>query len=382
MEKMNPKLPIYFILPLFLGFSLLLPSISQTEEPSLAPDLDLSSAITLDLDKELVTIEKFHLRSKWGVTNIQGQIKNILSRAVAKLEINFPEMPLNYLKELCPPELTFLKNLVFSENSSFTSRLHYSNEPKVESFIQGEIYIQEDEIDLPTYSFHLQDIQGKVPFVQDIPPKEKELNQEGISPVRMPVSNSNGANNFFIQKIQWKGVQLQDVHAGLSWQNSILNLKGISGTLFHGQIKGEGRLFFRGKSPEYELNFTFQDLNMKEISQIINPERLAMKGTLQGQLKIGGKGKSIDLFEGEFTTAPGGGRIVIKEMEKIIDKVPAQLDSKSVKLLLKLMEDYHYTKGKISLSLEEDQTLKTHLYFEGKEGKRDIELYLHDLFKP
>ena len=185
-----------------------------------------------------------------------------------------------------------------------------------------------------------------------------------------------------IQGIQWKDLRVDNLQARLGWQDLTLNIKELSGTIFRGKVEGKGSLSFQDKPPHYELSFSFQDLHMEEISQIINPEKIEMEGRLGGKLRIGGWERNLNVFTGEFTTAPPGGRIKVKQMPDILDKLPLELDKQSVTLLLESLKDYHYTEGKITLSLEEDQKIKSHLFFQGEQGTRDIDLYLHDFSKP
>ncbi|MFH1281952.1 MAG: hypothetical protein ABIH91_04490, partial [Candidatus Omnitrophota bacterium] len=98
-------------------------------------------------------------------------------------------------------------------------------------------------------------------------------------------------------------------------------------------------------------------------------------GMFSGEIKLKGQGAVIEALGGNFLAHPSGGTLVIMNT-KFLENIVLSM-RQPVNLLVESFKDYHYNAGVMDLSLEHNNVMLK-MSLDGKTGKRDLNVVLHD----
>jgi hypothetical protein len=129
------------------------------------------------------------------------------------------------------------------------------------------------------------------------------------------------------------------------------------------------------KEITYDAVMSLNSVNIGLLAKSLGAsEKVDIKGTMSGEISLGGKDFRIDTVKGEFTTTGPGGTIIIND-EEFINRLAKQ-SKQPVEMIRDSFKFYNYTKGTLSVSKDKDAIL-LHLLMDGLQGKRDLTIALH-----
>ena len=184
-----------------------------------------------------------------------------------------------------------------------------------------------------------------------------------------------GRMNMAVEQVAvGKGV-IDGVDGIVTLEGRTVFLEFFSARTFGGRLEGSVTLNVSAL-PEYLAEVRLSDVAIDRIVEDFElADKFFMDGKVSGDLVLQGKGAGINVLNGSFSTALGGGNLVIKDtrfMENIAQRTNQPLD-----IIVESFTNYHYNTGVIGLSLAEGNIL-LELALGGETGKRNLTLTLHD----
>lgn len=191
----------------------------------------------------------------------------------------------------------------------------------------------------------------------------------------LDVSQNQSAGSLSIHQIQYNKLNINQLKAQARLKNKLLFLDDLSAQVFSGMIQGDLNIMLDGNSG-YLMNLKFINLDTEDFVEDFNlNEKVKMSGKLAGQLTLQGKGLDIQLINGDFSDAAGGGVLTIKDT-KFLENI-AHSSKQPLDLLVESFKDYHYNKAVMRLYLEEGD-LNFDIAMDSEAGKRNLSITVHD----
>lgn len=129
------------------------------------------------------------------------------------------------------------------------------------------------------------------------------------------------------------------------------------------------------KQITYDVNLK---LNRVDLGLLVKglgaSDKLDLKGSMNGTLRLNGRDLKITAIKGEFATDEPGGSILIKDDEFI--KMLAERSKQPVELIRDSFKSYDFTKGTLGVS-RDNESILLHVMLDGLKGKRDLTVALH-----
>ena len=173
-----------------------------------------------------------------------------------------------------------------------------------------------------------------------------------------------------------KGV-INGIDGIVTLEGGAVFLEFLSTQAFAGRLEGNVTLDVSGQ-PEYLAELRLTDVAIDRLVEDFElSDKFFMDGKISGDLVLQGKGPAISVLNGHFSTALGGGKLIITDtrfLENIAKGTNQPLD-----ILVESFRNYHYNTGNIGLSLAEG-SIMLDLALEGETGKRNLTITLHDFF--
>ncbi|RJP61019.1 MAG: hypothetical protein C4541_02815 [Candidatus Auribacter fodinae] len=124
-------------------------------------------------------------------------------------------------------------------------------------------------------------------------------------------------------------------------------------------------------------SFSFSNLNALDVFTILNLNtKMSMTGLWNATLDVRYVHDRFETLGGTLYAVPPGGDMHIKDAQMIANMIPP--NQRNNPHIVDSIVNYTYSDGKITISLEEKSIL-FNLNLNGNTGKRNIDIYLHDL---
>jgi hypothetical protein len=193
-----------------------------------------------------------------------------------------------------------------------------------------------------------------------------------IENVLLWATRSNNRGEFTAGKILYDKVAVTKMNSSVRFENKDLIFYDFSAKVFDGNIKGDA-VFSLAVVPEYQARLQFSGLDISRFVEDFElKNKFMMTGKAIGNIQLQGQGVVIKVLGGEFMTDNVGGRLIINDVS-FLDKMPYR---SSVDGLVGSVQDYYYDTGFAKLLLQ-GQDLLADIHLDGKQGKRDFNIILH-----
>lgn len=260
--------------------------------------------------------------------------------------------------------------------------LSYGSDPSGASVKLAKLAISNLKLDIETQDLTLA---GKVSFIRDMELEKFEDASVSIPKLRLGAitmkdieSKINYAQRgkLSIQQISFQKWNLEDVLLDLELKSDRLDLNLESALWLGAPLTGSGEVRFI-PSMSYSLKI---DINTLPISRILTAyewdKKLSVSGQLGGSLEITGAGSRITDLKGIMRNATDGNIVILDQafLQRIADSA-----KQPIEIIKATFENYHYNEGEVAVSLD-GQKIRLGINLNGGAGKRNLEVYLHDLF--
>jgi hypothetical protein len=178
-----------------------------------------------------------------------------------------------------------------------------------------------------------------------------------------------------INEVQYGKLKLSAIHAVFHEKNGVYQFEPLDANLIGGRLSGSANV--EAKNLNYTATLVLTDLKLVSfVEEMEYQKKIRANGGLIGKINLNGDATGLHFLNGELFSS-GGGDIVIEEsawLERL---------AKNTKQPLSIIEagfkEYHYDKGNLNLSLEEND-LNLGFDLNGPKGRRNLSVKLHDVF--
>ena len=190
------------------------------------------------------------------------------------------------------------------------------------------------------------------------------------------VSQMQPAQDFYIKQIKYERVKIDDLKGKVELKGRTLALDYFSADFLEGKLQGDLKLLIE-KNLEYRLNLKVLNLDLATLASYFNlTEKFQMSGSLQGSVRLEGRGMHLSLLQGDFLLPEPGGILNIKD-DRFLKDI-AQTTQQPLEVVVESFKGYHYNSGKGRLYLQEGN-LVLEAILEGEAGRRNFNITLHFL---
>ncbi len=206
--------------------------------------------------------------------------------------------------------------------------------------------------------------------------KNKRKNNYNVNNLKPLLENLYIEKGYFrLESIKIKKTEIKNLKGNFIFENNSLYFNNINTTIFDGKISGDTHITF-GKNTKHDSKFKIENVNSEPIVNLFKKDQYKLTGKYTGKISFSGIGTKISQLSGDLTSSNKGGKINIegKEIENFLKG-----KSDNLKLAIKHLENFAYDNGIIKIK-SLDNKLLVRLIFESKQGTKDIEFVLHNIF--
>jgi len=178
-----------------------------------------------------------------------------------------------------------------------------------------------------------------------------------------------------VERVTFDKAAVEDVGGIIRMDGPLLFVDFLAVKTFGGRLEGHASLDLRG-GPGYLVDLNFKDMQIARfIDDFELSDKVYMDGEMGGKLVLQGRGTDVRVLSGDFKTALGGGKLVIKD-KRVMENV-ARSTNQPLDIIVENFSNYHYNTGNIGLSLKE-KNIVLDLALDGETGKRNMSITLHE----
>jgi hypothetical protein len=225
---------------------------------------------------------------------------------------------------------------------------------------KGSINIQRLDQEYPDYKVRLVNLRGNVYF--SWPPKKVPANNVGYA--------------IKIDEVSWNSIPVKNVSSSVTFDPTGVYGK-ISGGCEGGQLSGNFEFYYT-KGFIWNVNLFADKINCQPIAEKLVGKYVDLTGELDGKIAVQGKVTEILNCNG-LLTLPNPGKLEIKSMQDLLDRLPADLiplKRQAATIAITAFQNYPYDSGTLKLDYKPSGGLST-LQLDGPRGKREFDIYLH-----
>ena len=231
-------------------------------------------------------------------------------------------------------------------------------------------------------------IKGRVSAQLDIPNKIIDYVKLNISSLDTNLFQAEGISlnaaqgqdtgEFYIKGINYNKLKLADVMGKNELKGKLLRISPLSVSFLGGNVKGEFSITL-DQDMDYNLRLNTQGIEIKRfIDDMELNEKFDMTGSFGGAFYLSGRGQDIKDMKGYFNTDADGGVLIIRD-KTFLENVAKQ-SNQPLDILVESFRNYNYNNGMIKLGMESGN-LTMDMRLDGKAGKRNLTVVLHDFNK-
>ena len=178
-----------------------------------------------------------------------------------------------------------------------------------------------------------------------------------------------------IDRIVAGKLQLSELQATVGISHGTLRLDPVQFRLLDHPIHGFCEISF-AEQPITHLHLSMEALPIELVLKTMAwDKKCLVSGLLSGAIDLGLTGEQLTALDGRLTTLTPGGTITILDQE-FLQRLATQA-KQPIEIVKASFEKYNYNTGSVGLSLAE-KSIRLKLQLEGEQGKRDLEVTLHD----
>jgi hypothetical protein len=180
---------------------------------------------------------------------------------------------------------------------------------------------------------------------------------------------------FYALNIRYNDVKMSEVSGSVFVKENTVFLKSFKAKIFDGAISG-GMSYRIDKVRDFTIDLKVDGLDLSTFVREMKMEnKFQMTGELGGNALLNGNGLTLLRIEGDFSTAPGGGVLTIKDT-RFLENM-AKDSGQSLDILMESFKQYQYNIGLMKLSVD-GSNLLLDIALDGASGKRNFNVVLHD----
>ncbi len=246
----------------------------------------------------------------------------------------------------------------------------------------AKLAISDLKLDIETQDLTLN---GKVSFVRDMELNKFEDASIAIAKLRLGsivIKDIDSKINYAqrgkltVRQIAFQKWNLDEILIDFELKNDRLDLTLDSALWLGVTLTGTGDIRF-APAMAYALKV---EITALPISRILTTyewdKKLSVSGQLGGTLDIAGSSSRITELKGVLRNATDGNIVILDQafLQRIADSA-----KQPIEIIKATFENYHYNEGEVAVSLD-NQNIRLGINLNGEAGKRNLEVYLHDLF--
>lgn len=213
----------------------------------------------------------------------------------------------------------------------------------------------------PDYKFNVVNLTGKLYF--NWPPSNVKAN--------------NVNNTLHIDELSWNDIAVKNISTSVTFDPNGAYGKLTEGTCEGGQLNGNFE-FYYSDGFSWNADFFATKVNCKPIAEKMVGKYCSLTGELDGRIDVQGRATEI-LHCGGLLELPNPGKLEIKSMDELLNRIPADMISlkrDALKLAINAFKTYPYDHGFLKLDYKPTGGQST-LQLEGPVGKRQFDVILH-----
>jgi hypothetical protein len=187
---------------------------------------------------------------------------------------------------------------------------------------------------------------------------------------------NNVVNTIHIDEISWNDIPAKDISTTVTFDPN-----GVYGKLFGtcegGQLNGNFE-FYYSNGFTWNADFFANKVNCQPIAEKMVGKYCNLTGELEGRIEVQGQATDI-LHCGGLLELPNPGKLEIKSMADLLDRIPADMISlkrDALKIAITAFQNYPYDRGILKLDYKPAGGQST-LQLDGPLGKRQFDVVLH-----
>ncbi len=209
--------------------------------------------------------------------------------------------------------------------------------------------------------------------------KDFKFNQFKFDSLNFIASHNADSGKFEISNISYQDkIRMKSLSAVPVLHADELNFKDIKSDFVGNNIAGDLKVTLKD-SFDYSLNLKTENFNTSVVVDAFDlKKRFDLTGSFQGDLVVVGsvlKIKNVKAIKGNLNSQQLGGELIILD-QKFLENL-AQSSKQPLGLIKASFGNYHYDNGVLNVYTQ-NRNLFFNISFDGRQGKRNLEVVLHD----
>ncbi len=190
-------------------------------------------------------------------------------------------------------------------------------------------------------------------------------------------TDAPGAGRFGAAKISFDKFAAENLEGRFALSDAGVLLDGVRADLLGGRARAKLTAARLGDAPVVTAEADLQGIPIASVLRLWEwDKKCAADGRVGGHLLAEFSAGKLSRLEGALV-AEGGGDLVVLD-QRFLENI-AERSKQPIEIVKASFENYHYNSGTVGISLQENG-LRLGLDLEGEQGKRDLEVTLHDWF--
>ena len=223
---------------------------------------------------------------------------------------------------------------------------------------KSTIPIQNFSQEYPDYKIGIVNLSGKLYF--SWPPTDTKAN--------------NVVNYINIDEVSWNDIAVKKVSTNVTFDPNGVYGK-LDGTCEGGQLDGNFE-FYYSKGFTWNADLFASKINCQPVAEKLAGKYVDLTGELDGKISV----QVTDILNCNGTLdLPNAGKLEIKSMDELLDRIPADMISlkrDALKIAINSFQTYPYDRGQLKINYQPAGGVST-LKLDGPRGQRLFEVYLH-----
>lgn len=178
-----------------------------------------------------------------------------------------------------------------------------------------------------------------------------------------------------IESLQAGKLHVEGLRAGVRLSGRTLSLQPLFFRFLGQPVTGRATVLLQTPL-RTDIHLSLATLPVSALLETMDwDKKLSVKSLLTGDVFLAFEGDRLADLRGNLASLSPGGDIVILDQEFL--RQIAERAKQPLEIVKASFENYHYNTGIVSLSLA-DEKVRLGLHLDGEQGKRDLEVTLHD----
>ncbi|HTY45972.1 MAG TPA: YdbH domain-containing protein [Patescibacteria group bacterium] len=198
-----------------------------------------------------------------------------------------------------------------------------------------------------------------------------------LDDVFLKVDRGSSPGEVRVERLKYNKVKIEQIKGTVELTDRLLSFKSVTGQALGGSLTADLDLQI-DKNPSYRARLSASQVALERITGDLElGEKVQMRGKFSGALELAGQNLTMHNVTGGFSLTGGAGNLTIKDTDML--QRLAQNNQQSMDILVENFKDYNFDTGVVKLFLDTQGDLVLAVDLEGKAGKRNLEVVVHDM---